>query len=82
MKKLLTITAAISLILATAGGAWAEGQHTGWSDKDGQGNLENTNSNNTSNYGTTSVEGPKGQIENQQNYDCHNCSQDLPGKNR
>lgn len=81
MKKLLMTVAALALIGVTAGGAWAEGNHSGWSDESGQGNLTNDNSNNSPNNGTASVEGPKGQID-KDNYDCNNCSQDLPGANR
>jgi hypothetical protein len=60
----------------------AAGRMNGFAEETGQGNLENDNANAGPNAGTASVSGPPGQINNQQNFDCNNCVQDLPGANR
>jgi len=72
-----TIAILFSLVFATA--AFAEGNHNGFASDSGQGNLSNENVQN--NNGTTSVSGPKGQVD-KGNTDCNNCSTDLPGNNR
>jgi hypothetical protein len=78
--RVITVTSAVlALLLATAGGAFSQGKHTGFSDESGQGNLNNDNV--KDNPGTASVSGPKGQVD-KGNFDCNNCEQDLPGKNR
>ncbi len=87
MTKSLTAIAVLSLVLSTSSVTWAEGgtdqgKHKGFSQESGQGNLDNNNANaNPNNNGQTSVEGPKGQIDNGKT-DCNKCTQDLPGKNR
>jgi hypothetical protein len=76
---LLVAASVVSLGFLTQAPAWAQGNRTGFSEQEGQGNLENDNV--RDNPGTASVSGPKGQID-KGNVDCNNCEQDLPGNNR
>jgi hypothetical protein len=80
--KSLAVALAATLMMSSFSIAEAQGNKTGFSDKSGQGNLDNQNSNaKPGNQGETSVSGPKGQID-KGNTDCNNCSSDLPGANR
>ncbi|WP_262030017.1 hypothetical protein [Microvirga sp. Mcv34] len=76
MKKALATAAALSLIIVTASGAWAQGNKTGFSSDTGQGNLNNENY--KDNPGSVEVSGPKGQID-KGNTDCNNCTSSGPG---
>ena len=79
---LISAAAVLALVLGSVGPSWAEGQHNGWADESGQGNLDNDNDNaNPNNNGQVTVEGPKGQI-NKDNFDCNNCESSGPGNSQ
>jgi hypothetical protein len=78
----IPLAAAGLLVFSAQDPVWAAGKKSGFSRDSGQGNSSNDNTNaNPNNQGKTSVSGPKGQID-KGNFDCNNCEQDLPGKNR
>lgn len=64
-------------ISAVAGGA----KQRGFVYTSGQGNLDNRNSANSPNSGTTTESGPRGVLKNE-NYDNPNYDLDLPGAKR
>jgi hypothetical protein len=81
-KTLIASTAILALVIGSVGPTLAAGQHNGWSEESGQGNLDNDNANaNPNNNGQVTVEGPKGQIK-QDNTDCNNCTSSGPGNSQ
>jgi hypothetical protein len=81
-RALLSVLAALALIIGSVGPTLAEGNHFGFSDDSGQGNLDNDNDNaNPDNKGQVEVSGPKGQID-KGNTDCNNCESSGPGNSQ
>ena len=80
MRKLLSITAAAALAVATVTPVFAAGNKTGFSSTSTQGSGGKTNTNaNPDNQGQTTITGPRGQVK--QGKDA-NTTVDLPGSSR
>ena len=80
MRNLFLSTVAIlALVVGSASPTMAAGQHNGFSDESGQGNLNNDNV--QDNNGTVTVSGPKGQIDKGKT-DCNNCESSGPGNSQ
>jgi hypothetical protein len=78
----LSAAAILALVIGSVGPTLAAGQHNGWADESGQGNIDNDNANaNEDNNGQVTVEGPKGQVD-KGNTDCHNCESSGPGNSQ
>lgn len=80
MKKFLAVTASAALALMISAPSFAAGAKKGFDTTVTQGSGGKTNTNaNPDNSGTTTVSGPKGQLQNGKTA---NTTVDLPGNGR